>query len=76
VRSERVVTILREGEHATSQTTLRLTNCLLFALLVVAADFGLDVVLGAFLAGIVLRWWAPLDVPIFVLLLVVRGCPP
>ena len=63
VRSERVVTILREGEHATSQTTLRWTICLLFALLVVAADFGLDVVLGAFLAGIVLRRWAPLDVP-------------
>lgn len=28
----------------------------------VAEDFGLDVVLGAFLAGIVLRRWAPLDV--------------
>ncbi len=35
---------------------------LLFALLVVAANFGLDVVLGAFLAGVVLRRWAPLDV--------------
>ena len=35
---------------------------LLFALLVVAADFGLDVVLGAFLAGVVLRRWAPGDV--------------
>ncbi len=32
---------------------------LLFALLVVASDFGLDVVLGAFLAGVVLRRWAP-----------------
>lgn len=62
VRSERVAAILREGEHATSQTTLRWTIFLLFALLVVAADFGLDVVLGAFLAGIVLRRWAPLDV--------------
>jgi Kef-type K+ transport system membrane component KefB len=35
---------------------------LLFALLVIAADFGLDVVLGAFLAGVVLRHWAPGDV--------------
>ena len=35
---------------------------LLFALLVIAADFGLDVVLGAFLAGVVLRRWAPGDV--------------
>ena len=50
------------GEHATSQTTLRLTVALLFALLVVASDFGLDVVLGAFLAGVVLRRWAPGDV--------------
>jgi Kef-type K+ transport system membrane component KefB len=62
VRGERIARILREGEHATSQTTLRWTIFLLFALLVIAADFGLDVVLGAFLAGIVLRRWAPLDV--------------
>jgi Kef-type K+ transport system membrane component KefB len=51
-----------KGEHATSQTTLRLTVALLFALLVVASEFGLDVVLGAFLAGVVLRRWAPGDV--------------
>jgi Kef-type K+ transport system membrane component KefB len=31
-------------------------------LLVVADEFGLDAVLGAFLAGIVLRRWAPTDV--------------
>jgi Kef-type K+ transport system membrane component KefB len=31
-------------------------------LLMVAEEFGLDVVLGAFLAGIVLRRWAPGDV--------------
>ena len=35
---------------------------LLFGLLVFATDFGLDVVLGAFLAGVVLRRWAPGDV--------------
>jgi Kef-type K+ transport system membrane component KefB len=58
----RLARILAEGEHATSQTTLRWTVFLLFALLVVAEDFGLDVVLGAFLAGVVLRRWAPLDV--------------
>ena len=62
VRHRRLTTILAEGEHSTSQTTLRWTVFLLFALLVVAEDFGLDVVLGAFLAGIVLRRWAPLDV--------------
>ena len=61
-RQEKVAGILAEGEHATSQTTLRWTVFLLFALLVIAADFGLDVVLGAFLAGVVLRRWAPGDV--------------
>ena len=35
---------------------------LLLGLLVVADDFGLDVVLGAFLAGAILRRWAPGDV--------------
>ena len=54
--------VAADGEHATSQTTLRITVALLFALLVVASDFGLDVVLGAFLAGVVLRRWAPGDV--------------
>ena len=58
----RFSTVATQGEHATSQTTLRLTVALMFALLVVASDFGLDVVLGAFLAGVVLRRWAPGDV--------------
>ena len=35
---------------------------LLLGLLVLAGEFGLDVVLGAFLAGAVLRRWAPGDV--------------
>ncbi|BFU46211.1 cation:proton antiporter [Krasilnikovia sp. MM14-A1004] len=62
VRYEKLRTIVAEGEHATSQTTLRWTMFLLLALLVIAARFGLDVVLGAFLAGVVLRRWAPGDV--------------
>lgn len=61
-RDNRLGRILAEGEHATSQTTLRWTVLLLLLLLVVANTFGLDVVLGAFLAGIVLRRWAPGDV--------------
>ena len=61
-RHEKIQGILSEGEHETSQTSLRWTIVLLFALLVIAADFGLDVVLGAFLAGVVLRRWAPGDV--------------
>jgi Kef-type K+ transport system membrane component KefB len=60
--AERFGTISQDGEHATSQTTLRLTLMLLFGLLVFASDVGLDVVLGAFLAGVVLRRWAPGDV--------------
>jgi Kef-type K+ transport system membrane component KefB len=58
----RLEQIMREGEHATAQTTLRWTLVLLLLLLVVADRFGLDVVLGAFLAGVVLRRWAPGDV--------------
>ena len=62
VRNKKIRGIVSEGEHATSQTTLRWTMVLLFALLVIASNFGLDVVLGAFLAGVVLRRWAPGDV--------------
>jgi Kef-type K+ transport system membrane component KefB len=61
-RHQKIQVILSEGEHETSQISLRWTIVLLFALLVIAADFGLDVVLGAFLAGVVLRRWAPGDV--------------
>ncbi|HEY7359580.1 MAG TPA: cation:proton antiporter, partial [Streptosporangiaceae bacterium] len=42
---------------ATSQTTLRWSIVLLLLLLVAAQRFGLDVVLGAMLAGMVLRSW-------------------
>ncbi len=49
--------IIREGQDATGQITLRWAVVLLFSLLAVAARFGLDVVLGALLAGIVLRIW-------------------
>ena len=62
VRGNRLGRILREGEGTTAQTTLRWTVLLLLLLLVIAEDFGLDVVLGAFMAGIVLRRWAPGDV--------------
>lgn len=62
VRMKHLRSIIAAGEHATSQTTLRWTVFLLLALLMIASNFGLDVVLGAFLAGVVLRRWAPLDV--------------
>ena len=60
-RGTRLERIMEEGEHSTSQTTLRFSIVLLLFLLAVAARFGLDVVLGAFLAGMVLRRWAPGD---------------
>jgi Kef-type K+ transport system membrane component KefB len=62
VRGNRLERILTEGEGSTAQTTMRWTVVLLLLLLVIAEEFGLDVVLGAFLAGIVLRRWAPGEV--------------
>jgi Kef-type K+ transport system membrane component KefB len=62
VRTGRLHQILTEGQDATAQTTLRWTVAMLLLLLLIANDFGLDVVLGAFLAGVVLRRWAPGDV--------------
>jgi Kef-type K+ transport system membrane component KefB len=56
-RSSTVRRIIREGQDATGQTTLRWAVVLLFLLLAIASRFGLDVVLGALLAGIVLRAW-------------------
>jgi Kef-type K+ transport system membrane component KefB len=57
VRNRRLQTIIQEGQNATGQVMLRWSVVLLFGLLVIAAKFGQDVVLGAMLAGIVLRGW-------------------
>ena len=54
--------IVEEGQDETAQTTLRLTVVLLVALLFLSEKFGLDIVLGAFFAGMVLRRWQPGDV--------------
>jgi Kef-type K+ transport system membrane component KefB len=58
----RVAAVISEGADTTGQTTLRWSILLLLGLVVLAGKFGLDVVLGAFLAGAVLRRWAPGDV--------------
>lgn len=55
--SRTVQRIIREGQDATGQITLRWAVVLLFVMLAMASRFGLDVVLGAMLAGIVLRTW-------------------
>jgi Kef-type K+ transport system membrane component KefB len=62
VRGNRLEQILQEGQGSTAQTYIRWTVVLLLLLLLIAEEFGLDVVLGAFLAGAVLRRWAPGDV--------------
>jgi Kef-type K+ transport system membrane component KefB len=62
VRSRRLAAVMAAGEHLSSQTTLRWSVVLLLAMLAFAARFGLDIVLGAFLAGVVLRQWSPGDV--------------
>jgi Kef-type K+ transport system membrane component KefB len=48
---------MAELHRATAQTTLRWSVVLLVLLLVIAERFGLDVVLGAMVAGMVLRAW-------------------
>ena len=53
----RMRALIRQGRRATAQTTLRWSIVLLLLLLVAAERFGLDVVLGAMLAGMVLRSW-------------------
>lgn len=62
IRGTRIARLVDERQDETSQTTLRLTVLLLVLLLFLSAEFGLDIVLGAFFAGMVLRRWAPGDV--------------
>ena len=56
---DRVRDVLERGNHSTSQTALRFTMLLLIALLALAGRFGLDVVLGAFIAGVIVRRFSP-----------------
>jgi Kef-type K+ transport system membrane component KefB len=56
-RNRRLRGIITESQDSTGQITLRWTTVLLFLLLTIASRFGLDVVLGALMAGIVLRGW-------------------
>jgi Kef-type K+ transport system membrane component KefB len=57
VGDRRLQVIVKQGQRATAQTTLRWSIVLLLVLLVLAQRSGLDVVLGAMLAGMVLRSW-------------------
>ncbi len=57
VGKQRLRVLIQQGQKATAQTTLRWSIVLLVLLLVFTEHFGLDVVLGAMLAGMVLRSW-------------------
>jgi Kef-type K+ transport system membrane component KefB len=57
--SSRIMRIIRAGSETTSQTTIRLVLLLLIFLSVLALVFDLDLVLGAFAAGFVLRLAVP-----------------
>jgi Kef-type K+ transport system membrane component KefB len=54
----RLLEIVRKSQHETNQAILRCTVLLLMVLLAATNEFHLDAVLGAFLAGMVLRRWA------------------
>lgn len=59
LRTDRVLAVIERGHETSSQTAVRLTALLLVALLAVAEGFGLDVVLGAFIAGIIIKQLSP-----------------
>ena len=61
----RVGEIILEREHATSQTTLRIAIALLFVLLLISDQLGFDSVLGAFVAGMLVRAWSPGEIKLF-----------
>jgi Kef-type K+ transport system membrane component KefB len=57
IGKRRLDALIQQGQRATAQATLRWSIVLLVLLLVAAEKFGDDVVLGAMLAGMVLRSW-------------------
>lgn len=54
-KSIRVLGALRRHTHTSSQLPVRITALILVSLLLLASSFGVDVLLGAFTAGIVVR---------------------
>jgi Kef-type K+ transport system membrane component KefB len=59
----RLAVVVAAGQDETAQITLRATVLLLIALIAVTEQFHLDAVLGAFLAGVVLRRWVGAAAP-------------
>lgn len=56
---DRIRQLLDRGHTTSSQTALRFTMLLLILLIALAGAFGLDVVLGAFIAGVIVRRFSP-----------------
>ena len=57
IRGRALERMVLAGADTTAQSTLRWTIVLLLGLLVLTGEFGIDAVLGAFVAGSVLRRW-------------------
>jgi Kef-type K+ transport system membrane component KefB len=57
--NERVAQLIESGHRSSSQTGVRLAMLMLIGLLALAGQFGYDVVLGAFIAGIIVRRYVP-----------------
>jgi Kef-type K+ transport system membrane component KefB len=60
-RAERVVEIIRRGADTTAQAPVRLMVLMLAVMLAASASLGLDVILGAFVAGAIVRMLLPPD---------------
>ena len=60
-RAERVSAVVRRGADTTAQAPLRLVLLLLAVMLAASAALGLDVILGAFVAGAIIRLLLPAD---------------
>ena len=57
--TERVVAIIERGHRTSSQTAVRWTMLLVLGLLFISTILGFDAVLGAFVAGLIVRHYAP-----------------
>lgn len=61
LKSEKLRSLIGAGHYSSSQTPMRITILFLVGLLAIAASLGLDVVLGAFIAGVIFRLNMPHD---------------
>ena len=59
LRSARLAALIKQGHHTSAQTAVRLTMLIVVLLLAIADGFGLDAVLGAFAAGVIVRRFSP-----------------